>query len=351
MRDRLLELQHLTGAPGGAARDEILKRVADLFLLTCDRQTASDREVFGDVMQRLADQVAPQARCELAHRLATVARPPETLIRRLARDNIDVARPLLERSPALDEQELIDIVRTGSLAHSDAICRRPRLTAALVEALLDRADDVMLTEIAANPEAELPAGAFALMAERAADNAELRHALLERSDLPGDIRARLRPQSNPEVAPELAAERDLRAWHEDAAVETAPPPMADSDTDTARPPGEAQLAELARAGKLEAAIAALSALTGLTQPMIRTCLLSAEVPALVVLCKAHEFASTTFSALLELRLSVGAITTKGVASAMRRYETMDAGMARRIMRFLKVRLAHGSDAQKETGDA
>lgn len=354
-RDCLDELQHLSADRSGRRRDDILRRVTDLFLITAERQSDADRAVFADVMGRLAPDAEREAQIELAYRLADAPHAPATLVRWLANCDIAVARPLLERSQALDQTDLIDIARGGSLAHGDAISRRASLSAAVTDRLLEHADDVMLTQLAANPDAALSQAGYAILAERASANPELRHALVEREGTPPAIRSRLRrpgsagavagrhDQADPEalLAWEAEFQGDARAADVFAAGET--------QRDAPSRVHEASLAEAAREGDLERAIAALSALTGLARPMIETCLLAAETPALVVLCKAHELASPTFSALLQLRLAQGAISTKGIASAMRRYETMDAHMAQRIMRFLKVRLASADTTAAKAG--
>jgi len=356
-RDCLVELEQLAGA-SGTGRSEMLRRVTDLYVLTSSRQTDADREVFGQVMARLAGALEAEARMELAFRLSQTPKPPADLVRRLARDDIEIARPLLERSHALTDRDLIDIARSGSLAHSDAISRRAQLSIPITDLLMQHADDVMLAQMASNPRAELSHASLEHMAERAAHNPELKHVLLDRPNLSPEIASRLRSVLKVATGDihdaEVRAERpdapaaevlgnELVQWNA-AFAESGEIQGDDGDGDDDRRPAqrsgsaEAKLAALAQAGKVKETVEALSVMTGLSRAQVETCLLSAETPALVVLCRAHELASTTFSALLQLRLSTGAITTKGVASAMRRYETMDAGMAQRIMRFLKVRL-------------
>lgn len=370
MRDCLVEIEHLSATGRGDRRPDILRRVTDLFLITADQQKPADTEVFSDVLQRLAHGVDADARLELARRLADSPKAPKLLIRDLAYDAIEIARPILERSPRLSDTDLIELACSGDLARSDAISRRARLNAAVTEILAEHGDDIALMQMVANAEAAFKPATFELLTERAKSNSELRQMLLLRHDLPAAFAARLREQEAPpqqeteEAHGHAFSERSLEHTERARPLngrDTTPPvstaqtgidhdddngdegdysrPQDEPEPKPTRRQDEAQLAELARAGRLEETIACLSHLTGFAPPLVRNCLLSAEAPALVILCKAHFLSSPTFSALLQLRQTAGAISPKGIASAMRRYETMDPYMAQRIMRFLRVRLA------------
>ncbi len=352
-RDRLDEIEHLSSsAAQGNQRDAILRCVTDLFLITADRQRPPDTQVFGTVMSRLVSDAPVPARAELAERLADAPKAPVDLVRQLAADIIDIARPLLERSPVLTDVDLARLSATCGLAHSDAISRRAQLSRAVTEILARHGDDLVLVQIVSNPNALITRDTYQHMASRAEVNAELRAALLERVDVPDAIVTRLREmaQRQRSKAPGEASSQGGGSMNGVAAFQ-AEAPASGSATEggsagtarTVRSHEEAKVAALARESRFDETVIELSKLTGLEPQLVRNCLFTAEVPALVVLCKAHGFGSPTFSALLQLRQAAGGISTKGIASAMRRFETMDPSMAGRIMRFLQVRLANPTE--------
>ena len=89
--------------------------------------------------------------------------------------------------------------------------------------------------------------------------------------------------------------------------------------------------------KVEEIIYALSLLTSIDQKTVRHGLLTAELPALAVMCKANGFQRSTFASLLQLRENLSEIKSAQIIEAIRRYEGLDLSTAQRVMRFLKVR--------------
>lgn len=67
--------------------------------------------------------------------LSVCKRPPPVLLARLCREPIETAAPLLVRSPAITDVELISLIGTHGLPHARAIARRPDLNKAIVDLL------------------------------------------------------------------------------------------------------------------------------------------------------------------------------------------------------------------------
>ena len=73
---------------------------------------------------RLVDAVDVGTRATVARKLAGYAGAPLAILRRLARDVIEVAEPVLAQSRALNDVELAAIIRDFGLSHAAAIARR-----------------------------------------------------------------------------------------------------------------------------------------------------------------------------------------------------------------------------------
>ena len=86
--------------------EALLERVADLFFLTVDQQSAEDRSAFGDIMERMAIDADTLTRARFSERMSKAEFAPTDLIRGLARDEICVSRPVLQYSPFLCEGDL-----------------------------------------------------------------------------------------------------------------------------------------------------------------------------------------------------------------------------------------------------
>src|SRR5262249_40880508 len=65
---------------------------------------------------------------------------PQRLIETLASDDIEVARPVIAASPLLKDECLIRLLAEATLAHRVEVAQRPRLSAAVVEAVIDPAE-------------------------------------------------------------------------------------------------------------------------------------------------------------------------------------------------------------------
>ena len=102
-------------------RRELLEGVTDLFL--DDGAALSDQEVTiaTEILGQVATEVERDVRARLSYRLADLDNAPVELIRQLANDDIQVARPLLENSGELSDEDLINIINKHGKGHQLSI--------------------------------------------------------------------------------------------------------------------------------------------------------------------------------------------------------------------------------------
>lgn len=103
-----------------------------------------------------SDQLA-QVRTILADTLKDVAQAPEDLINRLARDSeLSVACPVLEHSPVLCDEDLLDIISSGiSSGALGAISSRQTVSANVSDAIVDTNDVAAITTLLCNDSAQI----------------------------------------------------------------------------------------------------------------------------------------------------------------------------------------------------
>src|SRR5438105_7002207 len=101
----LQDLESLARERSSEKRRALLHAISDCFFGSAARST-TETALFDDVVTRVLDDVEPVARAELAERLADVVDPPRQVLLQLAEDRIDVAEPILARSPALHDADL-----------------------------------------------------------------------------------------------------------------------------------------------------------------------------------------------------------------------------------------------------
>jgi len=346
----LADIERLTEETSSARRRELLDAVTDIFLVTSDHQTESDSAALSEIMERVAYALEIEARTQLSGKISRADKVSHRLVLRLAKDDIDVARPVLEHSPVLTETDLIDIIRTGSPEHMYSIAGRESIPHAVSDEIVEHADERTLTRLAGNEGAAITEPGFGKMTARAGHNPQLLQALGGRGDLPeaivrsvkSKLGGRLKSEiskSRPDVDDKFVAsliDHCAETIKLDYSVESV------AELDRLHKTGainEHVVSCFAREKRIPELVYSLSLLTGIDDWSISQCLLRAELPALAILCKAQRFAGSTFLALAETRTGSAAVSSAVMARAMRDYEALTVTTAERVMRYLKVRLS------------
>src|SRR5262245_21833634 len=93
---------------------ETVRRITDFFIAGAHQFNERHVHMFDCILGRFLAVIETEGRVELARRLAPVPNAPREVVRRLARDTIAVAAPVLTRSLRLDEADLVEIAGTAS---------------------------------------------------------------------------------------------------------------------------------------------------------------------------------------------------------------------------------------------
>lgn len=172
----------------------------------------------------------PRVRRALAEALADAKGAPHHLVSALAFDQINVALPVLQRSPVLTDHELVELIAEGQGGVQMAVAGRQPLSAALAAALVEICDPNICLRLLSNPGARILPVTLARMAERHSAHAALRSEMLARGDLPVPVRQGLTlvlAEALCEnglfqaVVPEMRARRMMRECCDQATVDLA----------------------------------------------------------------------------------------------------------------------------------
>jgi uncharacterized protein (DUF2336 family) len=104
-------------------------------------------------------------RFRLVEKLATADWPPPKLVNLLARDEIEIARPIIASSPVLSESDLVRLLIEATVDHQIEVARRPCVGPAVIEAILGQAEPQVLTALASNDTADIPPDAMRHLVE------------------------------------------------------------------------------------------------------------------------------------------------------------------------------------------
>ncbi|MET0606317.1 MAG: DUF2336 domain-containing protein, partial [Beijerinckiaceae bacterium] len=303
----LRELDRAAGADEGR-RTLMLEKIADLYLgQGTDLQTEAV-DLFDEVLVRLATEIARRARVELSRRLADAQRGPPRLVRQLVHDEVEVARPLIERGSMVSEDDLLSVAMTRGDEHRQIVASRPHITEKVTEALVDRGGPPVLRRVAANSTAAISTMGFDKLVARAGGDEMLQRLLSERKDLPiaqvhrlidmAGAAAKARLQSvlanvDPKAvnaavegqvgrAHELAATATTRRSYE-AAIALVSPLQKNGALN------ETHLRAFAEDKQFEQMVCGLSGLTRVSLKTIEAVFDAADTDRFLVLCKAMNF--------------------------------------------------------------
>jgi uncharacterized protein (DUF2336 family) len=172
-------------------RDEIYLAVANLFDHHKGTFSKHERELAADILKRISKDVEMSIRIGLAERLAHDQNAPRELILMLADDRVEVAKPILARSPVLSDADLIQVIEKGTEGHQIAIAERPAIGETVTAALARSACELALIVLLRNESARIGKEGFQLLSDRARTLSRLQQPLVAHRDLPPDVAHKL----------------------------------------------------------------------------------------------------------------------------------------------------------------
>ena len=355
MSNKLQDLITLAKEPSSEKRRELLRGVTDVFFADPERHAGPELALFDDVLTQLAGEMEDAVRAELASRIAPIATPPIRLLRGLAGDrSIEVARPILEKSAALSEADLISVAGIQGQEHLKAISRRQNVSEAISELIVERGDDETLGLLLGNEGAELSRQAHEAAVDRAEANPELHAAVVNRRSLPIDllnemyfvVESQLRGkilERNAEVDPAeleaaLAAGRNRVAVQDGALPDDYAAAERDVRSMVARkaltPKALASMLRNRESTKFMVALAELAAIDFNTARLI---LERRELDALAIVCRAADFERSLFLTFAVLVLDRDADPMGRAKEYGDLYAELPKESAQRTLRFWRMR--------------
>src|SRR3984893_8391977 len=327
----------------------MLRRVTNLFLSSAHRLNEYQIDVFDSVIVRLMQRIEAQPLAQLSSTFADLTLAPRLAVRHLAcHEEIVVAAPVLIRSRALSDADLVAIATKLGRQHLVAIASRQTLDQGLTDVLFRRGDIDVRRALAKNAGAGFSESGFAALVSVAAHNDDIAGSLGLRSDIPAAMLRELLTKASDAVRLQLlkAAPPKLRQNIREALdgiaahVSTkAPEPVVYSEA-------RARVLALSKAGKLNDAavnrfalcreatnvIASLSVLSGAPVETIEPLMEEKSCDGLIVACRASRLNWQTTLAIIRSR-SVPQVSEQELAHARENFEKLYLSTAQRMVRF------------------
>jgi uncharacterized protein (DUF2336 family) len=349
----LQELVELAREPSSEMRRQVMQKVSDLFVEGAERYTDREQALFGDILCQLLDKVLIEDRIKLSNDVAHILRTPHDLALKLANDEAEVASPILQFSPVLNEGDLIQLASAKSQDHLLAISRRRFLSESITDVIIERGESNVLSSVARNSGARFSDSGYSRLAEKAGADDGLVEALSSRSDLPEAVVITIMPVLDERARRRLAMllQRDSGRARDliDAAKSMAE--AARGETRRERIEAKVLVAEV-RDGKrrLEQGLdqlifekrmsdisLLLSELAQLPDAHLSNVLHKVNAAGIALVCRSLDVPVTVYDRLSRLRCEKLRLPGNQADQMVNAYEQLDKATAERTLRFHRVR--------------
>ncbi len=366
--ENLIEVAHEASSE---KRRELLEGVTDLFMDDGPGLNDQEQVIASDILGKVITEVEREVRARLSYRLADLDNAPAELIRQLASDEIQVARPLLERSGVLSDQDLIEIINKQGKEHQLSVSLRGSVSEGVTDALVATGDDEVMLSLIKNAGAEISRGAMETIVDRSESSEILHEPLLKREDLPPDLMHNMFWWVSSALKKHILTETHVDEAAVDAILAEAEQGMVgDSEEEEDRLSrveravrrrmrlgqlNQDALVQYLRRGQVSEFIAGLGYLTDIDQKTARRIVFTPGHEAVAVACRAKGFDLSTFSTIVLLLDGATDDNSDGVEKQLRRpeevaellelYKEVPVETAKRAMRFWAIRQKSQDDGE------
>lgn len=177
-------LAQLAANPQDTTREEIFLAVASLYRVQGNHLNPREKSLMREILQRLTRDVEMAIRIALAERLAEDTSAPSDLILLLADDTIEVARPVILRSPLLTDEDMLHLIADCGVAHHEAVASRPHIGESVTAALAKSEAETVLVNLVRNATARISGTTYETLVDKSRKFAALQEPITRRPDLP-----------------------------------------------------------------------------------------------------------------------------------------------------------------------
>ena len=151
----------------------------------------SERAIAEDIFRVMLTDAAVRVREALSDSLKDNPMVPHDVAATLAKDVASVAMPVIEFSTVLNDEDLVEIVKTRGSDVQKAVARRDAVSARVSDALVDSDDEAVVAALVGNSGATLNEGTYERVLDNFAEVDAVKNPMALRSDLPVAVSERL----------------------------------------------------------------------------------------------------------------------------------------------------------------
>ena len=169
-------------------RRELLRSITDMFLGDPCQRNHNECILFDEVVGAVVKDMESSVRAELAEKLSTAKAPVSQTLKSFALDDdIAVARPVLESSTMLSDEDLIEVITTRTQEHILAITKRVGVSELVSDAIVDHGTENVIASLLENHAARIGRESMEKVTDKALSSAVLQKSFVSRDDVPLDL--------------------------------------------------------------------------------------------------------------------------------------------------------------------
>jgi len=171
-----------------------------------------ERQLAEDIFRMMAHDAEERVREALARNLKDAPNLPPDVAKSLAADVSDkVALPVLQFSPALDDADLIEILRSAGEARQEAIAEQATVSQAVSDAIIDTGNEAAVAKLVGNDGADISEATLSKVADKFGDSDRVKDPLVHREQLPVTVAERLVAKVSDSLKEYLVTHHELPA--------------------------------------------------------------------------------------------------------------------------------------------
>ncbi len=175
--------------PNSGNRAVAAVKVASTF--TGANLSVNERAIAEDIFRVMLNDAAVRVREALSESLKDNPMVPHDVAATLAKDVESVAMPMIECSSVLNDEDLIEIVKTRGCDVQKAVAGRAVVSARVADALVDGNDETVVAALVGNSGATINEGTYDRVLDEFGDADGIKRPMALRSDLPVGVSERL----------------------------------------------------------------------------------------------------------------------------------------------------------------
>lgn len=179
------DVQRLIQEPSEETRAVTVQKVAGH--LDRINLLAEERKLAEEILRIFADDAAFQVRFAVADSLKVSPNLPRDIANKLARDVEEISLPIVELSPIFEDDDLINLIRSGEVARQVAVARRKSVSRRVSTVMVNEAAEQAVAALAENDGADIAEHDMSYMLERFKDSEIIAAGLAQRKKVPARI--------------------------------------------------------------------------------------------------------------------------------------------------------------------